>query len=181
MKRVSQVIEDMLKMYLIDKLSKWEEYLHLVEFAYNNRYQVYLKVSLFKALYGKKCNTPLSWDSPIDRAIIGPEFLREMEEQVTQIKHNLKVFLDRQKSYADKNRENKEFKVGNHVFLIMKERKISLKLGSYEKLRMRYCGLFEILERISPVDIGFYYKHLCTYIMYFMFIFLKIMFLMLTM
>ena len=34
--RVNQVLEDMLHMYVMDKLSKWEDYLHLVEFSYNN-------------------------------------------------------------------------------------------------------------------------------------------------
>ena len=33
------VLEDMLWMYVMDKPGKWEEYLHLVEFAYNNGYQ----------------------------------------------------------------------------------------------------------------------------------------------
>jgi transposase InsO family protein len=33
---VDQIIEDMLRMYVMDKPSKWEDYLHLVEFAYNN-------------------------------------------------------------------------------------------------------------------------------------------------
>jgi IS30 family transposase len=36
--RVNRVIEDMLRMYVMDKPSKWEYYLHLVEFAYNNGY-----------------------------------------------------------------------------------------------------------------------------------------------
>ena len=34
--RVNQVLEDMLRMYMMDKPTKWEDYLHLVEFAYNN-------------------------------------------------------------------------------------------------------------------------------------------------
>jgi hypothetical protein len=38
-KRVNQVIEDMLRMYVMEKTSKWEDYLHLVEFSYNNGYQ----------------------------------------------------------------------------------------------------------------------------------------------
>jgi transposase InsO family protein len=58
--RVNQVIEDMLRMYVMDKPSKWEDYLHLVKFAYNNGYQASLKMSLFEALYGRKCNTPVS-------------------------------------------------------------------------------------------------------------------------
>jgi hypothetical protein len=52
--RVNQVIEDMLRMYVMDKPSKWEDYLHLVEFAYNNGYQASLKMSPFEALYGRK-------------------------------------------------------------------------------------------------------------------------------
>jgi hypothetical protein len=53
--RVNQVIEDMLRMYVIDKPSKWEYYLHLVEFAYNNGCQASLKMNPFEALYGRKC------------------------------------------------------------------------------------------------------------------------------
>ena len=34
--RVNQVLEDMLCMYVMDKPTKWEDYLHLAEFAYNN-------------------------------------------------------------------------------------------------------------------------------------------------
>jgi hypothetical protein len=30
MERVNQVIEDMLRMYVMEKTSKWEDYLHLV-------------------------------------------------------------------------------------------------------------------------------------------------------
>ena len=34
--RVNQVLEDMLCMYVIGKPTKWEYYLHVVEFSYNN-------------------------------------------------------------------------------------------------------------------------------------------------
>ena len=36
--RKNQIIEDMLRMYVRTKETKWEEYLHLVEFAYNSGY-----------------------------------------------------------------------------------------------------------------------------------------------
>jgi hypothetical protein len=52
--RVNQVIDDMLRMYVMEKPSKWEDYLHLVEFAYKNGYQASLKMSPFEALYGRK-------------------------------------------------------------------------------------------------------------------------------
>jgi hypothetical protein len=36
--RTNEIIEDMLRMYAMDKPSKWEDYLHVVEFSYNNGY-----------------------------------------------------------------------------------------------------------------------------------------------
>ena len=35
--------------------------------------------------------TPVRWDNPADRAVIGPELLREMEDQMIRIKQNLKA------------------------------------------------------------------------------------------
>jgi hypothetical protein len=70
----------MLRMYVMDQPSKWEYYIHFVEFSYNNVYHASLKMSPFEALYGKKCNTLVSWDNPIDIAVVGPDFLKEMEE-----------------------------------------------------------------------------------------------------
>jgi hypothetical protein len=49
--RVNQVLEDILRMYVMDKPSKWEEYLHLVEFSYNNGYQPSLKMSPLNHLW----------------------------------------------------------------------------------------------------------------------------------
>ena len=37
--RTNQIIEDMLRMYVMKKPTKWDDHLHLVEFAYNNGYQ----------------------------------------------------------------------------------------------------------------------------------------------
>jgi hypothetical protein len=89
------VIEDMLRMYVMDKPSRWEEYLHLVEFSYNNGYQASLKMNTFESLYGRRCNTLVSWDYPADGAIIGLDILKEMEEKMVKIKKNLKVAHDR--------------------------------------------------------------------------------------
>jgi hypothetical protein len=41
--------------------------------------------------------------------------------------------------------------VGEHVLLKVNPKKSSLKLGSCTKLAARFCGLFEILDRIGPV------------------------------
>jgi hypothetical protein len=80
------VIKDILRMYVMEKPSKWEDYLHLVEFTYNNGYEALLKMSPFEALYGRKCNIAVSWDNLADRAVVGPELLKEMEDKMIKIK-----------------------------------------------------------------------------------------------
>jgi hypothetical protein len=57
---VNQILEYMLRMHVMHQPRKWEDYLPLVEFAYNNGYQASLKMSPFKALYGRPCNTPVN-------------------------------------------------------------------------------------------------------------------------
>jgi hypothetical protein len=91
------------------------------------------------------------WNNPADRIVVGPELLKEMEDQMIKIKQNLKFSQDIQKSYADKNRTHRKFKVCDHVFLKVKANRSSLNLGSYAKLTARFCGPFEILERIGPI------------------------------
>ena len=41
-------------MYVRDYPKKWEEYMHLVDFSYNNHYQDSAKLSPFKILYAKE-------------------------------------------------------------------------------------------------------------------------------
>ena len=55
-------------------------------------------------------------DNPVNRVLLGPELLKEMEQEVVKIRHNMKVAQDKQKSYADKHRVNREFSVGDHVY-----------------------------------------------------------------
>jgi hypothetical protein len=74
------VIEDMLRMYVMDNPSKLEENLDLVEFSYNNGYHASLKISPFEALYDRKCNTPVSWENLAYRVVHGHEMIKEMEE-----------------------------------------------------------------------------------------------------
>ena len=88
-------------MYVKEQRGKWEDYLHLVEFAYNNYYQASAGYSPSEIQYGRKCNTPISWSNPVDRLVLGPELLKEMELIVKHVQGNLKVTQDRQKSQVD--------------------------------------------------------------------------------
>eukprot|EP00253_Pinus_taeda_P032883 PITA_32883 len=47
-KRVNQVVEDMLRSYVMQQPNKWEDYLHLFDFAYNNGYHTSLQMGPFE-------------------------------------------------------------------------------------------------------------------------------------
>lgn len=67
------------------------------------------------------------------------------------INKNLKAAEDRQKSYADRNMLFKEFHVGEQVYLRIKLKKISLRVGACAKQAPRFCEPFSIIKRIGPI------------------------------
>eukprot|EP00253_Pinus_taeda_P017115 PITA_17115 len=101
----------MLRACVMQKPAQWEDYLHLVEFAYNNGYHASIQMSPFEVLYGRKCRTPTNWSSPEDKLRLGPEMLKEMEDMVKRVRTNLKATPDRQKNFADRKRRFKEYQV----------------------------------------------------------------------
>ena len=54
-----QSLEDMLRIYVMDFGGQWDLHLLLIEFAYNNSYHASIEMAPYKALYGRKCRSPL--------------------------------------------------------------------------------------------------------------------------
>ena len=108
-------------------------------------------MSPFEILYGHKYSTPISWSSPVNRLMLGPNLLEDMELTMKQVQQNLKDSQDKKKSYADLKRTPKMFQVGDHVYIKVNPKKIFLILGKYSKFSPSYCGLFEILAKVGLV------------------------------
>ena len=70
-----QTMEDMFRACVLEFKGSWDRYLPLMEFAYNNSYQSSIEIVPYKALYGRKCRTPLSWDEVAERKVLGPEIV----------------------------------------------------------------------------------------------------------
>eukprot|EP00253_Pinus_taeda_P030901 PITA_30901 len=83
--RVNQVVEDMLRAYVMQQPTKWENLLHLVEIAYDNGYHASLWMSPFEVLYRCKCRKPLCWSGPEEKLMLGPDMLEEMENMVKSV------------------------------------------------------------------------------------------------
>eukprot|EP00253_Pinus_taeda_P021571 PITA_21571 len=141
----------MLRACVMQKPTQWEDYFHLVEFAYNNGYHTSIQMSPFEVLYGRKCQTPSNWSGPEDKLKLGPEMLQEMEDMVKKVRANLKAAQDRQKNFADRKRRFKEYQVGDYVYIRIQARKSTLQWSSCAKLAARYFGSFQVLARVGPV------------------------------
>jgi hypothetical protein len=105
----------------------------------------------FEALYGRWCRTPLNWSELGERNFFRPDMVKETEERVQQIIHNLKEAQARQKSYADKRRIPLYFLVGDYVYLKVSPMKGVSRFRVKGKLAPWYIGPFPILERYGPV------------------------------
>nr|GFD49734.1 putative nucleotidyltransferase, ribonuclease H [Tanacetum cinerariifolium] len=86
-----------------------DDYICLVEFAYNNSWHASIKCAPFEMLYGRKCRAPICWDQVRERVIEGPEMIEVTNAKVAVAKEKLKEARTRQKSYADKHRRALEF------------------------------------------------------------------------
>jgi hypothetical protein len=77
--------------------------------------------------------------------------VKETEEKVQRIVHNLKEAQARQKNYADKRRKPLYFQVEDYVYLKVSPMKGVSRFGIKGKLAPWYIGPFPILERYGPV------------------------------
>ncbi|KAJ8749322.1 hypothetical protein K2173_018805 [Erythroxylum novogranatense] len=60
--RTIKTVEDMLQACVLEFRGSWDQYLALIEFAYNNQYQSSIRMAPYEALYGRPCRSPLYWD-----------------------------------------------------------------------------------------------------------------------
>ncbi|GJR07740.1 ty3-gypsy retrotransposon protein [Tanacetum coccineum] len=77
-----QTLEDMLRACALEWTGSWDEYLCLVEFAYNNSWHASIKATPFELLYGRKCRAPICWDEVGERLIGSLSVLFEEPESI---------------------------------------------------------------------------------------------------
>ncbi|GJR30537.1 putative reverse transcriptase domain-containing protein [Tanacetum coccineum] len=140
-KRTIQTLEDMLCACAIDFGKGWVNHLPLVEFLYKNSYHASIKATPFKALYDRKCRSPVCWAKVGEVQLTGPEIVQETTKKIIQIKQRIQAARDRQKSYADLKRKLMEFQVGDKVVLKVSPWKGVKKCYAEEPLAIPLDGL----------------------------------------
>ncbi|WVZ91013.1 hypothetical protein U9M48_037246 [Paspalum notatum var. saurae] len=127
--RTNQILEDMLRACAIQYGTSWDKSLPYAEFSYNNSYQASIKMSPFRALYGRRCELHCIG---INRERSG---LLKLDE----------------KSYADNRRRDLEFTVGDYVYLKVSPIRGLRRFKVKGKLAPRYIGPFKIIDRKGEV------------------------------
>lgn len=116
-KRVNQCLEAYLRGMVFQEPKKWMKWLPLAELWYNTSYHTSLKCTPFQALYGYKPPqigefagyNPLSSEARVT--------ISEREHMMQRLKANLEHAQSRIKHFADKNRTEITFEVGDNVYL----------------------------------------------------------------
>ncbi|GJX30036.1 putative reverse transcriptase domain-containing protein [Tanacetum coccineum] len=101
-------------------------HLSLVEFSYNNSYHSSVRCAPFKALYGRKCRSPILWAEVREGHLIGPELVQQTTKKIMQVKDRLKTGHDHQKSV--------------------------IRFRKKGKLAPRFVGPFEIIDKKCLAD-----------------------------
>ena len=118
---------------------------------YNNSFQSIIGMVPYKALYERKCRTPLCWIELSEKKIVGLDLIQQTEEKVKMIGERLKVATDRQKSYADLKRKDNRYEIDEKVFLKVSPWKKAMRLGENGKLSPRFIRPYEVIEKVGPV------------------------------
>lgn len=83
---MNQILEDLLRLCILDFGGTLEEHLPLVEFSYNNSFQTSIGMASLEALYGHPCRSPSCWWEVIDRLLLEPDMIRETSEKIYLIR-----------------------------------------------------------------------------------------------
>ena len=142
----------MLRASVLDFHGSWDDHLPLMEFVYNNSYHSSIGMPPYKALYSSPCRSPLCWEEPRDKAMLGPELIENMIEKIRVIRARMKAAQDKQKSYADKRYHKLEFAISDFVLLRVMPTKGIQRFGILGKLSPQYIEPFEILERVGSIS-----------------------------
>ena len=71
--RTNQTIEDMMRVCVIDIEGSWDDNLPLIEFSYTNSYYSSIQMALYKALYRRRCRSPVGLFEVREASLIGQD------------------------------------------------------------------------------------------------------------
>jgi hypothetical protein len=106
----------------------------------------------FRALYGYDSLTFMEVALGDNRAPMAKDWIQESQEILRELKDHLQRAQNQQKIYADKNKVERSFEVGDLVYLRLQPyRQSSIKRNGVEKLKPRFYGPYKVSRRVGEV------------------------------
>ncbi|GKE65108.1 putative reverse transcriptase domain-containing protein [Tanacetum coccineum] len=125
--RETDLMDKLARMYLKEVVTRHEIPVSII-CDRDPSYHASIKAAPFKALYGRKCRSPVCWTEVGEAQILGPELIQETTKKIIQIKQRMQAARDRRKSYADLKRKPMEFQVEDKVLEKVREVAYNLEL-----------------------------------------------------
>lgn len=150
--RVNQCLEQYLRSMTSQVPKKWASWLTAAEWWYNTTFHTTLDSTPYQIVYGVQPRH-LPWLHRNHTNISSLEtMLAERQQQWSVLREVLESAQSRMKSYADAKRSEREFAVGDWVYLKLQPyRQVTVAIRKNLKLSARYFGPYEILEKVGAV------------------------------
>ena len=150
--RLNQCLEQYLRCMCFLKPKTWFQWISLAEWWYNTSYHSAIGMTPFQALYGY-IPPGFIWDaSSLAKVSTVEDLLKEREQLSRMLVNQLEKAQHRMKYYADKKRSEREFQVGDEVYLKLQPyRQSSLALRKNLKLSSRYYGPYLVISKVGTV------------------------------
>ena len=148
---VNKSLDQYLRAFASDKPSLWVEWLPLAKYWFNTNYHATTKISPFEALYGYQPPKLVEFVFVTTKVATVEDLLEHRQQVMGLLQDNLVTAQARMKLQADKHRQERQFEVGDWVFLRLqpfKQKSMHKKLG---KLGLKFYGPFQVLEKIGAV------------------------------
>jgi hypothetical protein len=150
--RVNQCLEQYLRCAVQDNPKQWKKWMAMAEFWYNTSFHTALGCTPYKALYRVDPNFGAMPNLVVTEPSSAAETALEYQAQTELLRAQLLRAQQRMKTYADKNRTERHFAVGEQVLLKLQPyAQQSVVNRPYPKLSYKYFGPYKILERIGAV------------------------------
>jgi deoxyuridine 5'-triphosphate nucleotidohydrolase len=149
--RMNRTLEQILRMYIDQKQTNWEDLLPIVEFAINNHTSSTTSFTPFFLNYGyhPKFGTSVQKDSANPSALLNHQIIQQNLEKTKDL---IRKAQDYQKAYFDKKHRHLDFQVGDFVLLNSENITVdNQREQKSKKLAQRFIGPYKIIRKISPV------------------------------
>jgi hypothetical protein len=156
----NRVIAMCLRYFTGDRPRQWLRWLPWFEYTYNTAYQLSLRETPFRVVYGRDPPSMRSYELEETRVAAVAKTMEEREEFLADVRFRLQQAQDVQKGHYDKKHRPVSYIVGDWVLLRLRHRPVaSLAPEVKGKLQPQFFGPYRVKELINDVAVRLELPH----------------------